>query len=141
VIEWGEPGFANFTAQFEYRRCIKMPGLTKYIVVCPKCRAVLESVHVEYSRTGAHGREFYTHEHPMEWVCLERSNSGKRRIAVSPFFERFRALLEHAWVHEGCSVEEMRQLVEGLLSNLKAFEVASSEVEVKKDDSEGCAFQ
>jgi len=109
---------AQTVLEVEYRRCIKRPGLTKYIVFCPICLRILEPTRVELSSTGAHGREFYTHEHEVEWVRLEQTNTGKRKVSTSPFLRRYARLLEFVWVHKGCSVEEVVSLVQELLDSI-----------------------
>jgi hypothetical protein len=62
--------------EFPYRYT-RMFGLTKAIVVCMQCRKILNPSRVQRSRSGHHGTDFYTHEHPVCAVYLEQSNSSR----------------------------------------------------------------
>ena len=72
--------------EFEYRRNIKFPGRTQYVLIDTETFEVLEPTRVERSRTGAHGADTYCLEQ-QRWsgvavVALYRSNSGKLSYRV-----------------------------------------------------------
>jgi hypothetical protein len=93
-----------------YRNCIKASGRTYPIAYCPVCNAVVPPTSVERSKTGAHGTNVYLHEHPLVFLTLISSNSGKRWMEVEPGFPRHLAeLAERLWLHEAvepAAVEE-----------------------------------
>jgi hypothetical protein len=68
----------KYRYELPYRNCIKASGLTYPIAFCLECGKVIEPTAEEYSRTGAHGTWYYVHEHPLAFIILKRSNSGKR---------------------------------------------------------------
>jgi hypothetical protein len=99
-----------------YRRCIKAGGITYPIAVCPVCRKVIEPSRKEFSKTGAHGTWYYAHPHPLIFVILEQSNSGKREVVVP---EGFPANLETGirtlWVYHKVEPEDVEETLRALL--------------------------
>ena len=67
--------------KFEYRRNIRMPGRTQYILVDPQNWEILEPVRRERSKSMAHGEDIYCLSEEV-WkrvmiVKLKMSNSGR----------------------------------------------------------------
>jgi hypothetical protein len=72
---------------------------------------------VTRSKTGAHGTNIYVHEHPLVFLTLVSSNSGKREVRVEHGFPKHIAeAARHLWLYE--QVEP--QVVEGELAALAA---------------------
>jgi hypothetical protein len=74
---------ATPTAKPKYRyrmpyRNTGMGGLDYAIAVCQTCRRVVRPIRSVRSRTGNHGEDYFEHEHPLGFLVLVRSNSGKR---------------------------------------------------------------
>jgi len=72
--------------EFEYRRNIKFPGRTQYVLIDTATWEILTPVRRERSRTKAHGADIYCLP-PEKWneiviVGLYRSNSGKLSYRV-----------------------------------------------------------
>ena len=86
-----------------YRRVRVTGAVLKSIAVCPVCMRVVRPSSVA-ARGGARARgeerreEHYVHEHELQFVVLERTCNGLRRIAVPPCLERWRRRLEELWV-------------------------------------------
>jgi hypothetical protein len=95
-----------------------MGGLYYAIAVCQLCRSVLEPVNVVRSRTGNHGEDLYEHEHPLVFLVLYRSNTGRRRSWVEGeelFDETVRAIIARAryqWEWYGVATHTIRENVE-----------------------------
>ena len=58
-----------------------MGGITRPIGVCELC-GVVEPVARRSSKTGTHGEWFYRHEHPLAFLVLESSNTGRRSYYI-----------------------------------------------------------
>jgi len=105
----------------EYRWCIKASGRTYPIAYCPTCNAVVPPSAVERSKTGAHGTNIYVHEHPLVFLTLVSSNSGKRWMEVEPSFpeqlaERARAL----WLYEQVEPQVVEEELAALAAQAEA---------------------
>jgi hypothetical protein len=82
ILVAGEKNMSQVVCrEFEWRRNIKYPGRTLYILIDTGTFEILEPTRIERSRTGAHGVDIYCQ--PKEkWdrivvVGLYQSNSGK----------------------------------------------------------------
>jgi hypothetical protein len=89
-------------------RRTRMGGLTKAIAVCEVC-GVVRPYHVRYSKSGTHGEAYYAHRHPLVFLLLERSNTGRNSFAIDGQpSERVRRVLEavgQAWERHRTSLE------------------------------------
>jgi hypothetical protein len=97
-------------------RRTEMGGITEDIAICLVCRRIIKPSNVVTSRRGTHGTKYYVHEHPLLFVTLERSNSGKRYIIVPKELETIKDVLERAWVYEGATIGEITKLISLYLS-------------------------
>ena len=110
--------------EMPYRNCIKASGLTYPIAFCLECGKVIEPSAEEYSRTGAHGTWYYVHEHPLAFIVLKRSNSGKRDAYRSenvpkPLFD----IVYETWVYyEDSTIDEIETVVNEWLYTQKLYE-------------------
>jgi len=68
------------TYKWPWRHTIKTGALTVYIGICLTCKRVIEPTRTERSRTGTHGTDYWAHEHPLNFIKLEQSNSGLRHV-------------------------------------------------------------
>ena len=100
----------------EYRRCIKAEGVTWPIAVCTTCRRIIEP-RVEPSKTGAHGKLYFVHQHPLAFITLLQSNSGKRRVELSGELGELARAVERAWVVERRTLDEVEELVRSLIAD------------------------
>lgn len=99
-----------------YRRCVKRSGLTYPIAVCPVCHTVVEPSRAKLSKTGAHGTMYFVHPHPLEFIILEESNSGKRRVVTTQGIPRnLETGVGNAWILHDTSPEEIKDMVKTLL--------------------------
>jgi hypothetical protein len=89
----------------------KIGGKTIVIAICPTCRKILKPTRTRRSRSGTHGEGYYVHEHPIESIWLEQSNSGIRSITVPPSLEPVKDLLERMWIYEDSCVEDIKNAV------------------------------
>jgi hypothetical protein len=96
-------------------RSTRLGGRTVVVAVCPTCRKILEPSRVRRSRSGTHGEDYYVHEHPIEALWLEQSNSGIRTITVPPSLEPIKDLLERTWIYEDSCVEDVINVVRAYL--------------------------
>ena len=120
--------------KFEYRRNIRMPGRTQYILVDPQNWEILEPVRRESSKTGAHGEDIYCLDEAT-WsrvlvVRLARSNSGKLRYEVSspPGLEEYASEIEEMLML--CSdFEDMVEIVEKYVSVKRLLNKDECEIE------------
>jgi hypothetical protein len=101
----------------EYRRCIRAEGVTWPIAVCTTCRRIIEPRAIEPSKTGAHGKLYFVHQHPLVFITLLQSNSGKRRVALSGELGELARAVEQAWVVERASVDEVVELARSLMAD------------------------
>jgi len=100
----------------DYRRCIKKNGITYPIAICFTCRSTVEPTHREFSKTGAHGRFHYVHEHPLSFVVLEQTNSGKRRIRwIGGYVKVLSEVVEYMWVISGQDIKDIIKTIEAYL--------------------------
>jgi hypothetical protein len=99
-----------------YRRCVKAGGITYPIAVCLRCFKVVEPSRKESSKTGAHGTWYYAHEHPLLFVVLEQSNSGRRRVVVPEGFpEPLADAIRRTWTFFHYEPEVIENLLAALL--------------------------
>jgi hypothetical protein len=99
-----------YTYEFPFRST-RLGGKTIVIAVCPTCKKVLEPTRTRRSKAGTHGEDYYVHEHQVEALWLEQSNSGIRRIAVPPSLQQIKDLLERTWIYEDSCVEDVENAV------------------------------
>jgi hypothetical protein len=77
-------------------RHTRMGGRTIPIGVCDIC-GLVEPHATRSSKSGTHGERFYSHRHPLSFLVLESSNTGKRSYyIVGQPSERVRQHLEAA---------------------------------------------
>jgi hypothetical protein len=101
-----------YTYEVPYRRCVKASGLTYPIAICTVCMRVVEPSAKEYSKTGAHGTWYYEHEHPLAFIMIVQSNSGKREVAMTPGVPRpLREIVRVLWIYRASSAEEVEEAV------------------------------
>ena len=77
-------------------RNTRMGGLTWPVAVCDLCGVVRPHA-TRWSRRGTHGEWYYSHPHPLSFIILESSNTGRRwyRIEGRPD-QKIRPILEKA---------------------------------------------
>jgi len=107
----------KYTYIKEYRNT-QYGGYTKYIAVCFTCKKVVKPTSVRRSKSGTHGEDYYTHEHPLEFLLLYSSNRGNRSIAVPSILEPIKEQLEIMWIYENCSVHMIIEFINSYLSKL-----------------------
>jgi len=99
-----------------YRRCVKAGGITYPIAICPVCGKVIKPSRKESSKTGAHGTWYYAHEHPLLFVVLKQSNSGKRSLdAELGLPEPLVDAIRRAWIFFHYEPEVIEDLLAALL--------------------------
>jgi hypothetical protein len=64
----------------QYRNNMKSDGFDYPIAICMVCKKIIKPSRMELSKTGSHGKFYYVHEHPLSFIILTRTNSGKRMI-------------------------------------------------------------
>lgn len=101
----------------EYRNT-RMGGITVSIAVCFKCGSVIEPVRRERSKFGSHGKDYYEHEHDIDFVVLKQSNSGKRNFEVTGKLVVFYNDIYKLWIVEGVEVEEVKDYLSKKLAKL-----------------------
>jgi hypothetical protein len=88
----------NYVAEY---RNTGMGGITRPIAVCARC-GIIRAHALRLSRRGTHGEAFYLHEHPLVFLVLKQSNTGKRSYYIEGEpDEELRGLLEEvgrAWL-------------------------------------------
>jgi hypothetical protein len=95
-----------------YRMCEKANGITYPVAICVTCKKIIEPVNKEFSKTGSHGRFYYVHEHPLVFVTLIQSNSGKRKIVwTGGYIKVLNEVIEYAWIVNGQSIEEVTKII------------------------------
>jgi hypothetical protein len=62
-------------------RHTRMGGRTRPIGVCDTC-GLVEPVATRSSKSGTHGEWFYSHPHPLSFLILESSNTGRRHYFI-----------------------------------------------------------
>ena len=62
-------------------RHTRMGGLTKPIAVCDAC-GVVRPHHIRRSKSGTHGEAYYSHPHPLSFLILERTNTGRKSFSI-----------------------------------------------------------
>jgi hypothetical protein len=89
-------------------RQTRMGGLTRPIGLCDVC-GVVRPYHVRLSKSGTHGEAYYAHRHPLVFLLLARSNTGRRSFSLEGRpSERVRKVLEavgQAWERHMVSYE------------------------------------
>jgi hypothetical protein len=96
-----------------FRMCRKANGITYPIAICTTCKKIIEPVNREYSRTGNHGKFYYVHEHPLVFVTLIQSNSGRRKVEwTGGYIKVLNEVIEYAWIINGQSIEEVTKIIE-----------------------------
>jgi hypothetical protein len=102
--------------EFEYRRTLKTGAITKVLVVLDG--KIVKPSRVRYSRTGAHGEEYYCLE-DNEWnrawiIKLYQSNSGRRSVITENTPQGVKDLVEQAWIYEDTSIDDIIKALEKL---------------------------
>jgi len=109
----------NFTYKKSYRQSIKSDGITYPIAICLTCGKIIEPVRREFSRTTAHGTFYYEHEHPLEFITLVQSNSGKRYAEYRRELPlELRGKVAGAWLR-GKNIHEIEHIITETLKELK----------------------
>jgi len=104
---------AQYTYEMPYRRCIKRNCMTYPIALCLRCKKLVKPVRSELSKTGAHGMLYFAHRHPLAFVVLEQTNSGKRSVHfVGEVPEDLVWKVRIAWVDYGTDVNFVKNLVD-----------------------------
>ena len=97
----------------DFRMCRKSNGITYPVAICTTCKRVVEPINIELSKTGSHGRLYYVHEHPLTFIVLEQSNSGKRRVRwVNGYMKILNEVVEYAWIINGQSIKEVVEIID-----------------------------
>jgi hypothetical protein len=99
-------------------RCTRLGGLTAYIAVCLECKKVIKPSRARLSRSGTHGTEYYSHQHPLVFIELNQSNSGNRTISIPNELSEIKEDLERMWIYENSSVEDIKSYVMTYLKTL-----------------------
>jgi hypothetical protein len=95
-----------------------MGGLTKYIAVCSVCKRVVKPTNMRRSRSGTHGEDYYTHEHPLDFLLLYSSNKGNKAMTVPDVLRPIQKDLELMWIYKDASVSEIVEFINSYLSKL-----------------------
>ena len=99
--------------EMPYRHTLKTGAVTYPIAFCLKCCKVVEPITKGYSKTGAHGAWYYVHEHPLKFVILRQSNSGKRSIStINKVPDDLLFHVEEAWIDFNASIDFVKRVVE-----------------------------
>jgi hypothetical protein len=84
---------------------------------------VIEPSAKEYSKTGAHGTWRYAHEHPLAFIILSQSNSGKREVTTTLGVPRpLREIVRELWIYRASSAEEVEEAVAKWLAERRGEE-------------------
>jgi Holliday junction resolvase RusA-like endonuclease len=115
--------------EMPYRSCWKAGGLTYPIAICAECGRVIRPTREEYSRTGSHGTWYYVHEHPLGFIVLKRSNSGKRDAYRSENVPKaLYDIVYETWVYyDDSTVEEIEEIISEWLYTQKLYAKARGE--------------
>lgn len=99
-----------------FRMCRKANGITYPIAICEVCKKIVEPVNREYSKTGSHGKFYYMHEHPLVFVTLIQSNSGKRRVVwTGGYVKILNEVVEYMWVISGQDIKDIIETIQAYL--------------------------
>lgn len=95
-------------------RWTRMGAVTYPIAICIQCRAVVEPVARRSSKAGTHGEWTFVHEHPLFFITLLESNSGRRSVMHDPEVAALAEAARGAWT-AGASERSVVDLIRGLL--------------------------
>jgi len=93
-----------------------MGAITQYIAICLTCKSIVKPARVEKSKGGTHGTNYFVHEHPLVFILLEQSNSGKRYILVPDELRNIKEELERMWIYEDGTIGDVIKLISLYLS-------------------------
>jgi Holliday junction resolvase RusA-like endonuclease len=115
--------------EMPYRFCAKAAGLTYPIAICVTCGKVIWPSREEYSRTGSHGTWYYVHEHPLAFIVLTQSNTGRRSASRTDNVPKaLYDIVYETWVYyEDSTVEEVEGIISTWLHTQKLYEKARGE--------------
>jgi hypothetical protein len=94
-----------------------MGGITKYIAVCSVCKKVIKPTNIRRSRSGAHGEDYYVHEHPLDFLLLYSSNRGNKLITIPDILKSIQKQLEIMWIYKDVSVHEIVEFINSYLKS------------------------
>ena len=84
-----------------------------YIGICLTCKKVIEPTHSKKSWRGAHGKDYWVHEHPLSFIRLEQSNSGLRHVyCYGAVPEDLCARVREEWRYGIAGVYDIIRLIE-----------------------------
>jgi hypothetical protein len=96
-----------------FRRTLKTDAVTYPIALCLECGKVIEPSAREYSKTEAHGKLFFAHEHELAFIILKQSNSGKRKVETRGNVpEQLIDVVRDAWLYLGASPESVEGIID-----------------------------
>jgi len=110
------PRDAAATAQlYKYEmewRQTRRNGVTVHIAICLACGSRIEPTHTYRSRTGTHGKDYWAHEHPLSFIRLEQSNSGKRSVTtMNKVPDDLLTVVKEAWIDLNTSTDFVERVV------------------------------
>ena len=89
-----------------------MGGVTYYIAWCNTCQAIVSPTSYRRSRSGTHGEDYWLHGHPLAFVKLISSNSGRREIHFEGEVpEWLKTAAENMWLWERLKAKEVDELL------------------------------
>ena len=93
-------------------RHTRFGAVTDHIAICLECRKVVAPARTRFARSGTHGEDYYVHVHPLVFIKLTQSNSGRRDVAaVGGVPKELIELVRAAWLYEDRSVPGIVSLV------------------------------
>jgi len=96
-------------------------GMTYHIAWCNTCQAIVSPVSFRRSRSGTHGEDYWLHEHPLAFIRLVSSNSGRRELSCEGEVpEWLRIAAEDAWLWRRLRATETDELLFNLAREMKA---------------------
>jgi len=113
----------NYKYAMLYRGTLKTGALTYPFAFCLECCRIVEPIRKEYSKTGAHGKWYYAHRHPLAFIILKQSNTGKRSVYRSenvpkPLYD----IVYETWVYyEDSTIDEIEDIVREWLYTQKLY--------------------
>jgi hypothetical protein len=104
----------EYTYKWDYRNT-RMGGMTKAVAICLKCREVIEPSRIERSKSGTHGRDYYSHQHQLTFIIIGQTNSGRRYVLVNvepeSELKNLLLLVKTKWVFTNASLEDIIALI------------------------------
>lgn len=109
------PRLPNYRYVKEWRRT-RMGAITYPIAVCLECKDVIEPVRTRFSRVGTHGEYIFIHEHPIYFIELLESNTGRRSVKHDPAVAALAEAARGAW-ETGAGEYMVKNLIRALLAS------------------------